>query len=236
MKRLKSLDVLLLIFVFVIGFSFYSCSDENTKEEQNTISVEQYRTQAKDILGKYEEILNHKANFRSQDDFPTELTQETLDYYASIAGYAPGTVDINLANQVLEKIGITVDKGYWVVVDQTLFSTYTKETLKIIHTKTLDAIISDPDFNTAPDNEKDLLLLSIALLEELGLEDDYSSYRRCTLALVDNTTGDINDVGASCWVVGGIIGGAVGAGICGPPCAGVGALIGIVIGGWLGDK
>ncbi|MGJ8666562.1 MAG: glycine zipper family protein [Patiriisocius sp.] len=141
---------------------------------------------------------------------PTNIDQGTLDYYAGIVGLDPGSVSLELVNEVLNGIFITNDEGFSVLMDQYNYDNATKQImLDIVNNGWVEEIETTNGFQELDSSDQEFILLANTVSMDLNPERNPNPGTA---------------VGA---MVGIIAGGAC----CGP----IGAVIGAIVGGIAGS-
>lgn len=166
MKKYKKSIAYFLTLIFLTPM-LWSCSRVNEsriKEDTNS-----YREMAKSIVETHKlfnEINTNSPDFRTFDY--GEISQEDVDYYASILGYDDGEFDVELVNAILEKYIDVLDHGYEQVIEDYDLSEFTKLSMvDIAEGRWIDDLESHPNFQNLNLTEKELLSLANAFAQEL---------------------------------------------------------------------
>lgn len=194
----------------LVSLVFFSCSNEKPIENQEANS---YELSAKKIFENYVIIENevHQNGVRST------LNQETVDYYASLAGYQAGEINLQFVIEVMDIVGSLEDNDFANILNQYEGDEFVKNIMiTLSNGEWIENLDEDPQFLLLQNDKKELLLLSNAIAKE------YSENGTNNQSLYIGRTH--NGIG------GFLIGTLIGCGIGGPAGCVTGAVIGGIVG------
>ncbi len=196
-------------FIFLTFFSsFLSCTSDRVETPQSEKLNFNIKQDSEKIVNSISLIEADMS--KSKSPLPTNIDQGTLDYYAGIVGLDPGSVSIELVNEVLNGIFITNDEGFSVLMDQYNYDNATKQImLDIVNNGWVEEIETTNGFQELDSSDQEFILLANTVSMDLNPERNPNPGTA---------------VGA---MVGIIAGGAC----CGP----IGAVIGAIVGGIAGS-
>lgn len=207
---------LVYFFTFLTFFaSFLSCSKAGVQETPVAASATaDYSYQLEQINDALETLESHFMESRTT--WPSTLDQATLDGYAAMVGLPPGSVTVQMTQDVLNAVSVAQLEGIEDVLDANGYAGYSKDVLAAMsRLETPINFDSDPNFDALSPSEKDILLLADAVLDDMAAQGR-------------------SNIGTAIGVIAGIsIAGAIGGGAV---VIVIGVIIGAIIGGGINKQ
>ena len=170
MKKFKECIAWFLALVFMIPTAM-SCS--RATDISNIEDNLKYREMAKSISVSQKLFIEHYAIAPQSRTFDYgEISQEDIDYYASLLGFEEGDFQVELVDAVLEKYIDVIDRGYEQVLEDFELTEFTKLTMvDIAEGRWIEDIESHPNYENLNLTEKEMLSLANAYAQELEERD-----------------------------------------------------------------
>lgn len=232
-----------ILFLFIFGLFFHSCSDDNLLNEgefdTNVSKMSEYYKSPEFFVKSIDIISNNlienTVSYRGSSTY--ELTQADLDEYIQISGYngpVPALADVNyMINTLVDTY--QDDGGFHFPIERDGIPPMSERTNSLFTEMLTNGSI--PNLQVRED-----------FIQVIPTEQEILMYVNNILAAWENGEIDFGDNGgiagrigcsvdgysSPCFVVGAMAGFALGNGICGSMCGVVGGVIGGVIGGLAG--
>lgn len=150
----------------------WSCSQANDIKEP--LETRKYRDMAKSIIESsemFKELYKNPTEIRTIDY--GEISQDDVDYYATMLGHEPGEFDVALVDAILEKYIDVIDRGFEDVLEDYNLTEFTKISMTdIAEGRWIEDIESHPNYENLSLTEKEMLSLANAYAKELEQRDD----------------------------------------------------------------
>ncbi len=210
MKKLFSFKV---IVYFFSALMILNCSEKEVDAKKTPIN--DFKKEAKLVVDSYDLIKNDFAQNFAKSTF--EIDQQIIDEYLEIIGMEVGSVSADAVSQILDEIGIAIEKDVEFVINQTIYSPLTKSKLiEISKGGVIENLNSIPGFESLNITERDILTFSNEIVIEYNNSISETNSVPCPSSAC----------GAGLAIAGAIAGNA----ICGPACGVAGAIIGLIAG------
>ncbi|MEZ4793803.1 MAG: hypothetical protein R2783_10160 [Gelidibacter sp.] len=173
-KETKRTIAIFLTYVFFIPTIVSCSSDKPSNDEVNSSYNEiakKYEGIAMKMANIQDNLNNYSLNsFQNRSINGVELTQESIDEYAVLAGYEEGFVTLSLVEEIIDKNEDLIEFGYMQVLEDLNLGNFTKLKIsEIIEGGWIEDLQESPEYENLNGGEKEVLALANTYAKEISM-------------------------------------------------------------------
>jgi|GEM_PF-6863144 len=163
-----------LTYVFFIPI-IVSCSNEqqSISEENSSYNkiAKKYEGIAMKMANLQDKINNYAvSSFQNRSINGIELTQESIDEYAVLAGYEEGFITLSMVEEIMDKNEDLIEFGYMYVLEDLNLENFTKLKIsEIIEGGWIADLQESPEYENLNGIEKEVLVLANTYAKEISM-------------------------------------------------------------------